>query len=58
MGKTRTETLEDAKYLQVSSDGPNVNLVFLDILNEARSDADVGKKLLDLGACGGVTHNA
>lgn len=30
---------------------PNVELTFLDILNEARSDAHVGKKLLDLGTC-------
>lgn len=31
--------------------GPNVNLTFLDIFNEARSDVHVDKKLLDLGTC-------
>ena len=54
-----TEILEAAKYLQVSLDSPNVNLAFLDILNEARSNADVGKKLLDLGTYGlHIMHNA
>ena len=39
-------------------DGLNVNLAFLDILNEARSDANVGKILLDLGTCGlHIMHN-
>ena len=32
--KSCTETLEDKKYLQVSLDGPNVNLPFFDILDE------------------------
>lgn len=35
--------LKDAKYLQVSLDDPNMNLAFVDILNAARSDADVAK---------------
>lgn len=42
--KSCTKTIEDAKYLQISSDGSNVSLDFLDILNESRSDADVGRK--------------
>ena len=29
-----------------------MNLAFLDILDKARSDVDLGKKLLDLGTCG------
>ena len=33
--KSCTGTLEDKKYLQVSLDGPNVNLPFFDILDEA-----------------------
>ena len=36
-----------------------MNLVFLDILNETRSDADVDKKLWDLKICGlHKMHNA
>ena len=43
-----TETLVDANCLQVSSNGPSMNLAFLYILNEDRSEADIGKKLLEL----------
>ena len=42
--KSSTKTIEDAKHLQVSSDGLYVNITFLDILNEFRSDADLGRK--------------
>lgn len=38
---------------------PNVKLAFLDILNKARSNAHVCKKLLDLCTCGlQVIYNA
>ena len=57
--KSFTEILEDEKYLQVSSDLPDVNLGFRDMLSIAGSNADVGKKLLDLGTCGlHIMHNA
>ena len=42
--KSCTKTIGDEKYLQISSDGPNVNIALLDILNESRSDVDVGRK--------------
>ena len=42
--KSSTKTIEYAKHLQVSSDGLYVNIAFLDILNESRSDADLGRK--------------
>ena len=47
-----TETLVDANCLQVSSDGPSMNLGFLYILNEDRSEADIGKTFLELGTFG------
>ena len=37
--------------LKVSSDGPNVNLKFLDIVREERKDNDL-KGLLEVGTCG------
>ena len=46
------ETLVDANCLQVSSNGPSMNLAFLYILNEDRSEADIGKKLLELETFG------
>ena len=49
--------LDVNKLLQVSSGGPNVNLAFLNILNEKRSDEDL-QKLLNIGTCGLHTvHN-
>ena len=35
--------LKPKRYLQVSLDAPNMNLAFVDIINAARSDADVAK---------------
>ena len=44
--------------MQVSSDGPNVNLVFLDLLNEHRSDNELSR-LINIGTCGlHTTHNS
>ena len=44
--------------MQVSSDGPNVNLVFLDLLNEHRSDNELSR-LMNIGTCGlHTTHNS
>ena len=37
--------------LKVSSDGPNVNLKFLDIVRKERKDNDL-KGLLEVGTCG------
>ena len=51
------DPLEKEK-LQVSSDGPNVNLLFLKILAEKRKDEGLSQ-LIDLGTCGLHTaHNA
>ena len=50
--------LDENKLLQVSSDGPNVNLVFLDLLNEHRSDNELSR-LINIGTCGHhTTHNS
>ena len=43
--------LDESKLLQVSSDGPNVNLVFLDLLNEHRSDNELSR-LINIGTRG------
>ena len=40
-----------SKLLQVSSDGPNVNLSFLDLLEEDRNDK-VLRKFVHIGTCG------
>ena len=50
--------LDENNLLQVSSDGPNVNLVFLDLLNEHRSDNELSR-LMNIGTCGlHTTHNS
>jgi hypothetical protein len=50
--------LEKEKLIQVSSDGPNVNLLFLKVLAEKRKDEEL-TQLIDLGTCGLHTaHNA
>ena len=43
--------LENNKLIQVSSDGPNVNLAFFDILNNKRSDDELSQ-LINIGTCG------
>ena len=43
--------LDENKLLQVSSDGPNVNLAFLDLLNEHRSDNELSR-LINIGTRG------
>ena len=43
--------LDKSKLIQVSSDGPNVNLAFLKLLNEKRKDEELCK-LIDIGTCG------
>ena len=50
--------LEKEKLRQVSSDGPNVNLLFLKLRTEKREDEELSQ-LIDLGTCGLHTaHNA
>ena len=57
--KSCAKSLEDAKYLQISSDGPNVNLAFLEILKDSRTEPDCDKKLINIGTCGlHIMHNA
>ena len=48
--------LDENKLLQVSSDGPNVNPAFLDLLNEHRSDNELSH-LINIGTCGLHTIN-
>ena len=50
--------LEKEKLLQVSSDGPNVNLLFLKVFTEKCKDEELSQ-LFDLGTCGlHIAHNA
>lgn len=46
-----TNELDRKKVLQVSMDGPNVNLKFLRLLNASRTDNSIGPQLLDCGTC-------
>lgn len=46
-----TKDLDKAKLLQVSMDGPNVNLKFLRLLNASRADDVAKPQLLDCGTC-------
>ena len=43
--------LPKQKCIQISSDGPNVNLKFLDLLNEKRRDECLNE-LISIGTCG------
>ena len=43
-------SLDRSKILQVSSDGPNVNLAFLNLVHENRKD-DLLDPLIDIGTC-------
>ena len=55
--KTCLGPLEKEKLLQVSSDGPNMNLLFLKVLTEKLEDEELNQ-LIDLGTCGLHTaHN-
>ena len=50
--------LDENKLLQVSSDGPNINLAFLDLLNEHISDNELSL-LINIGTWGLHTiHNS
>ena len=50
--------LEQSKILQVASDGPNMNLLFLKILAELREQIEL-LSLADIGRCGlHVIHNS
>ena len=52
------ESIEKHKILQVFSDGPNVNLSFLKLLDEHRRDADLNP-LINIDTCGLHTvHNS
>ena len=46
-----SKKLDLSKMLQVSSDGPNVNLKFLELYGEKREMDDV-PRLVDIGTCG------
>ena len=49
--------LQKDKLLQISSDGPNVNLSFLEMVKDNRKEEEL-PKLIDLGTCGLHTiHN-
>ena len=57
--KSCAQSLEDAKYLQISSDGPNLHLAFLEILKDSRTESDCDIKLINIGTCGlHIMHNA
>ena len=43
--------ISESKLLQVSSDGPNVNLSFLDLLEEDRNEKELSQHV-HIGICG------
>ena len=45
------ETLDQSKLIQISSDGPSVNLKFLTIIIEQHDEGD-HLLLIDIGTCG------
>ncbi|CAN7981862.1 unnamed protein product [Ixodes pacificus] len=47
-----TEVIKQTKILQVSMDGPNVNLKFLRSLKEELRASDTNHQILDIGSCG------
>lgn len=47
-----TEEIKQAKILQVSMDGPNVNIKFLRSLKEELKELDDSHNILDIGSCG------
>lgn len=47
-----TEEIKQAKILQVSMDGPNVNMKFLRSLKEELKESDESHNILDIGSCG------
>ena len=49
--ETASSDLDKTKFIQVSSDGPNVNLKFLDLLNDKRKDEGLNE-LISIGTCG------
>ena len=52
------KVLNATRFLQVSSDGPNINLAFLDIINNKRKEMEFSQ-LIHIGTCGLHTlHNA
>ena len=56
--KDGVKDLDEGKLLQVSMDGPNVNMSFLSALNEDRMDRELSH-LISIGSCGLHTvHNS
>ena len=41
-----TKGLDQTKFLQISSDGPNVNLAFLHIINNHRAEVELNQLIL------------
>ncbi|KAH8020386.1 hypothetical protein HPB51_001019 [Rhipicephalus microplus] len=50
--KKATENIEPAKILQLSMDGPNVNLKLLKSLKQEFSASDGNQNIVDIGSCG------
>ena len=46
-----SEVLDQTKLLQVSSDGPNVSVAFLDLINDERKEKEYSQ-LIHIGICG------
>ncbi|KAH8027889.1 hypothetical protein HPB51_011119 [Rhipicephalus microplus] len=54
--KKATENIEPAKILQLSMDGPNVNLKLLKSLKQEFSASDGNQNIVDIGSCGLHVH--
>ena len=57
--KNATSAISLSKILQISMDGPHVNIKFYDCMVNDREAAAVGTKMIDIGSCGlHIVHGA
>nr|XP_050024822.2 uncharacterized protein LOC126519248 [Dermacentor andersoni] len=50
--KSATDGLSRSKILQISMDGPNVNMKFLREIKQELCESNDGRQILDVGSCG------
>ncbi|XP_065298163.2 uncharacterized protein [Dermacentor albipictus] len=50
--KSATDGLSRSKILQISIDGPNVNMMFLREIKQELCESNDGRQILDVGSCG------
>lgn len=50
--KSATDVLSQTRILQISMDGPNVNMKFLRDIKQELCDSNDGRRILEVGSCG------